>query len=930
MNVLKVFAGAFLIVSSVVSAAQGDFCPPQSRQSDGMRDIMLIYATPGKWGPDEFLPYVAYLDQGGQPRDWFYDAFLFLMYGGAPSGHTYIDGATDRKDWEFYLSEEFAPGREFAALDRTVGEAARLMGRAAPAVPVIAMIPYPSPKQKNFGDVDGDGTTEDLGADSSRVKAVAWFLRDFLGRWEAAKYRHLKLWGFYWMNEGIAPADEAVVKAAAGRVHALGYKFHWIPWFKAPGVEKWRELGFDLAIMQPNYAFIPPAGPMRVPDENRLSTAANICRRLGLGVEMELDMGIGLGAYQDVPVELRNRVNLQLYLDHGDDALDGYQAAAVRAYYQGSHVIAGLCRSRDPALRELYDDLYRFHRGEYVRRRPYQPWQPAQACLSDGRWRTRPEAKAEAVRLSGPHATLQMPLAAPCLVGDVRVHLTGDVAPQRIRLSLTPAAEGGAPAEVAALDDVVLHPEDGGGFAVLAFPARLARGLSLEFDMPAGATAEVDEILIMPAEHLLAGSPYTLDAAAEDPSRCLTDGVTGGAPRTVWRRGRGEMRMSLSDERYADSLVVQFRQPGGARFAPRVSLDGGASFAAADRAGVAVVPLNRPVKELALTFEDAAAGAVAVDEVALLPAKNLASDCAYSCEPPFRASYPDTGNRELTDGEVSKGFGDGKSVGWAKWSLARDVTVVVDLGESRQVDSVEAHVQGGGSAAVEFPERVSAAVSEDGRAWRSVAASREAPSEIVESRKTEGRAAALGWLRLATQGARGRFVRLVFQPSGWLMLSEVRVMSGGGNAAQNRTYTLRPLPTGEARYADNAGLLTDGYCARAGAGWKSCAGFDAADPTVTVDLGAVRRTAAARLHVQGGGPGGVYFPERLAVDTSVDGSTWQAGGETAEHPPEAGKAAAAFMGVTFAPRQARFVRFRVKRHGWAMLDELEILPAADE
>ena len=52
MNVLKVFAGAFLIVSSVVSAAQGDFCPPQSRQSDGMRDIMLIYATPGKWGPD--------------------------------------------------------------------------------------------------------------------------------------------------------------------------------------------------------------------------------------------------------------------------------------------------------------------------------------------------------------------------------------------------------------------------------------------------------------------------------------------------------------------------------------------------------------------------------------------------------------------------------------------------------------------------------------------------------------------------------------------------------------------------------------------------------------------------------------------------------------------------------------------------------------
>lgn len=159
------------------------------------------------------------------------------------------------------------------------------------------------------------------------------------------------------------------------------------------------------------------------------------------------------------------------------------------------------------------------------------------------------------------------------------------------------------------------------------------------------------------------------------------------------------------------------------------------------------------------------------------------------------------------------------------------------------------------------------------------------------------------------------------------MLSEIRVFSSGKNVAQNLSYSLNPQPVGEEAYADNTGLLTDGYYVKAGSGWKACAGFDKADPAVTADLGAVRRVQTARLHVQGGGPGGVRFPERIAIETSVDGAAWQPVGETSEHPAEEGeKAAAAFMGVAFEPRDARFVRFRVKRRGWAMLDEIEIFP----
>ena len=888
---------------------------------------MLIYAGTNHWRPENFLPYVAYVDREGRPRDWFYDAYLFLMFSGGPSGLGYSDGATGRKDWEFYLDEEFAPGREFAALDTAIENAARQMAVKAPTVPVIVMIPYPSVSQKDFGDVDGDGVTENLAEAAGREKVVSWFLRAFIERWGKAKFPHLKLWGFYWMNEGIAPPDEAIVKAAAREIHSLGYKFHWIPWFKAPGVEKWRDFGFDLAVMQPNYAFIPPTGLLQVPDENRLTTAANICRRLGMGIEIELNMLRNMEAGKAAPVEPRDRINLQLYLDHGDDSLDGYQAGAVRAYYQSYNAIAGLCASSDPALRQLYDDLYHFHKGTYTRRQPYQPWNAPEKCLTDGRWKTRPDSNVKAVTLTGPQAVLTLPLDGRRLVGDVRVHFAGETVPQCVTLALNSGPENDTFTEVADEDYIVPHPEDGGCFAVLTFPARLARHMRLSFKLDAGCHAAVDEILLMPASHLSCGVPCRTGAAAVEFSDCLTDGVTGGEAKAEWQKGRGEAHVELPEAWYAESLLIHFRQLRKRKFAPNVVVDNVAGTHPADKDGWAVVPLNRPVQKISLAVEDVAAGVVAVDEVALLPAKNLAAGCSYTYDPPFHAKYPDTGGRELTDGEVSRGFGDGKTVGWEAGSTAREITAVVDTGASRAIETVEAHVQGGGSASVEFPERVAIAVSEDGKKWTRVAASGAEPAE-KESREINGRISALGWLKFPTPGAHGRYIQLKIMPKGWLMLSEVRVLSGGVNTALNRPYSITPQPTGEDQYADNSGLLTDGYYTKAGTGWKTCAGFNAADPTVVLDLDAVCRIGTARVHLQGGGTAGVVFPKQVSVSTSVDGKAWSPAGETREYPTEQNKlAAAAFMGVTFAPREARFVRFHFQRRGWVMLDEIEIFPA---
>ena len=80
---------------------------------------------------------------------------------------------------------------------------------------------------------------------------LEWYLHAAQERFASARLEHLELWGFYWMHEAIRPAEEASVRAAAEIVHSLGLKLLWIPWFRAPGWDRWRECGFDVAILQP-------------------------------------------------------------------------------------------------------------------------------------------------------------------------------------------------------------------------------------------------------------------------------------------------------------------------------------------------------------------------------------------------------------------------------------------------------------------------------------------------------------------------------------------------------------------------------------------------------------------------------------------------------------------------------------------------------
>lgn len=917
-------------------SACADYCPPSSPQSGGMRDIMLAYVGRGVWGVDDFAPYVAHLDRQGRPTDWFYDSFLFLMYGGAPSGGSYYNGTANLADWKAYLDILFDPDHCLAALDRSVALAGRELGDQSRVLPIIIMIPYLSRNPGQFGDCDGDGVTEDSARDADRTKAFRWLVDEFRRRFQLGAFPHLKLWGFYWMNEGMSRADEGVVRATADYLHSLDLGFHWIPWFRAPGVERWRELGFDFVIMQPNYAFMSvPQGAVAA-DEDRLAQNAFLADALGMGVEMELDYATDKDPGQ--------RLELQAYLNHGAPEASGYMERAVRAYYQSTDTIARLYRSDLPACNRLYDDLYAFHKGTY-RRRPISLCEglpctlngaPA-PLLTDGKWLVRPQQMDRVVQAESP-VRLELVLPATQHVGDVRVRLVATAdgrlqPPYRVAVSTSENGKSFAPA--AEVSCPVLFDFGGvrAGFAHAIFPARPTRVVRVDLEAPPGTLLGVDEVTLFPTAHALWGARYELQGELlGDPTSLsgeeLTDGEVAAdlsAAGALRWRGIGRAAFLFADPPLLSAVSAHFRRAPGAA-APRLQVTCNAGpqvhgvTAPGDAAeGWLQVPLGRESVS-ALTVEFGGNPGIGWDEVYALPATNLARGKPYTVSPPFTARYGDTNGKELTDSILTeRGFSDGRTVGW----FGKEVTVILDLGKQVAVDTVRIFTEGGGYAAVNFPDRLDLWASADGSAWRLLRA-QPRPLQVTLAEQVGAEDHQLAWMGFTVDPTPVRLLKLRIHAPGWLMLSEVEVLADGVNAAAGRPYHLTPQPDSEQKYADTGTRLTDGDISAPSVGWAKAVGWEQGVPTVVVDLLRPCRVDTVRVHCLGGGSGAVYFPRELRVATSTDGQTWSEETVISGAPAEAGNAQqVTYMTAQFPPRDARFLRVAAERRGWFMVDEVE-------
>ncbi len=764
----------------------------------GFHHCALIYNRAQR--PAEDLALYAAHHVAGRPTEWMFDAFLFLVFS-TPSGKSTMTGATNQADWQAHLDQWFAPGRDLAALDEAIERCAKTLGQPPAKRAVMFSIPHPSRVMTQFGDVDGDGRSEDLSKPEDVKKVLSWYVGGVRQRFEAGHYKHLRLWGLYWMDEGIGEYDRANVKATSEVLHGQGLRFLWIPWYRAPGYTDWRELGFDVSIMQPNYAFQEVhLGKVR---RNRLAHNAELSRDSGQGVEIELPMAYTAPA--------ADRLFLH-YLHDGSAGRWGYQDGAT-AYYTGAEDVEKLARTDEPRLRRLYDAL-----ADYIAGRPVPEPDAPTTWTTDGR---------------------------------------------------------------------ALSSLDLGG---LAKGERLTTA-ETSFDIPR-AVSELDVFLDEPA-----GQPS-------------------------WR---GYVRVELRRPGRTEW------EPGGWAVRPHPDQRTG-------RYQVVTVPVQQLASGLRVRFVSEAAAAPLVTGLAPFvrgpvdPLPNLALRRPYQFRPLPQGRYGDNGHK-LNDGKVSQlGFASGEMVGW----YGDEVAVTFDLGAVHAISQVVAHCQGGSVAAVNWPAGAvlftgvgamppsslgGPGAPPEGFTWLG-----PAPLQVDRERSKIDQDGHLTFQ--PAQPLDARYLTLVMKADGWLMLSEIEILSGGRNLAPQARYLLSPLPTagGDAKYPENGRRLTDGVIPDGFSGQQLTGWTDREPREVVIDLGSARPLHevvvwSVRYH-----GAGIHDLGSVVVDLSADGQTWRPAGQAeltvrpkkdGPHGPLAYRSAAA--------GEARFVRVRVTGgKGWAMLSEIEV------
>ena len=330
---------------------------PTYDELDGVQNIVLAYnCMPPEKHPEgrplsveELLPFVGYYDTQGKLQDTFFDGALFLPF----SNYTYSALYKCAEGWKYYLDNTFRENKCVDALNTATEMVCKELG-VEQKTKVFLSIFHTKPGYgdfpEKFGDLDGDGVDEDLSTLEGRIKVTKWFIDENLARYNAKERPYLTLTGFYWFEEEISyndPLELKVLAFARDYVHSLGYKLIWIPYYQAWGYDRWKQNGFDVACVQPNYSFSKGATKQRLYDN------AMLAKKFGLCYELEFTGG-------NNPTDIARYIE---YLDCG--AKTGFMYS-IKMYYEGGGGFRSACHSKDPLFRSVYDKTYLFAKEKYV------------------------------------------------------------------------------------------------------------------------------------------------------------------------------------------------------------------------------------------------------------------------------------------------------------------------------------------------------------------------------------------------------------------------------------------------------------------------------------------------------------------------------------------------------------------------------------
>lgn len=271
--------------------------------------------------------YYAKLDADGKATDVFYDCFCF-----SPA-NAFAKTGDKKKDGLAFIDEVYTEGYNLSALNLAVGEVNRELGIDQTPTYFISLYCLGSA-----------GQTEEEIFNLLREQADYALQKD-----AACGYSNIRLAGFYYHDECLFENNEDITVAALVRfnayLHEKGLISLWCPYYNAYGIWRWREAGFDIACLQPNYLF-------HATESTRLATCAATAKLYGMCVEME---------HEDVSSKAVCE-RYQAYIKEG--IRSGYMHS-IQMYYEGS-VGGAICSAYGnslPYAAAVYEDTYAYVKG---------------------------------------------------------------------------------------------------------------------------------------------------------------------------------------------------------------------------------------------------------------------------------------------------------------------------------------------------------------------------------------------------------------------------------------------------------------------------------------------------------------------------------------------------------------------------------------
>ncbi|CAF3487136.1 unnamed protein product [Rotaria sp. Silwood1] len=166
------------------------------------------------------------------------------------------------------------------------------------------MLPYiDSTGQQNFS------LTLNLSIQNHRQQIIQWYIDTI--KEKIKQYDMLHFWGLYLMREDINYGiNEQIILEISHIIHKKQLRLLWIPYTNAINWNNWINLGIDIAILQPGYAFSSPLmqGTFHA---GRLHSTAKLAQKYGLGVEIEINQG----ANTEYDIEILQNYLAQDYID---------------------------------------------------------------------------------------------------------------------------------------------------------------------------------------------------------------------------------------------------------------------------------------------------------------------------------------------------------------------------------------------------------------------------------------------------------------------------------------------------------------------------------------------------------------------------------------------------------------------------------------